>query len=54
MKSCHLGEGVTAVVIVVAEIVEDHHYNHQDSVADGKNVKRSSSDIFCLNMEREL
>ena len=38
-------------MIVVAEIVENHHHNHQDSIADGENVKRSSSDIFGLNMD---
>ena len=49
--SGHLCEGVATVVIVIAEIVENHHHNHQNSVADGENVKRCSSDILGLKME---
>ena len=42
---------MAAVVVVVTEVVEDHHDYHKDGVADGQDVKRSSADVFGLKIQ---
>ena len=44
---------MAAVVVVVAEVVEDHDDNHQYGVTDGENVERGPSDILGLNRDNE-
>ena len=58
----YLGEGVAAALAAVAQVVQDHHHNHQHSIANGEDVERCSPNVFgsyvevkiALGMKRHL
>ena len=53
---------MAAALAAVAEVVEDHHHDHQHCVANGQNVERCSANVLCsyvevkvaLGMEKQL
>jgi len=46
-----LGECVSAGVVTVAEVMENHHDNHQDCIANRQDIKRCSAYVLSTDIK---
>jgi len=50
----NLGEGVSAGIVPVTEIMENHHNNHEDCIANREDIKRCTTNVLSPSIELQI